>query len=273
MKKTIVFATGNPHKLQELKGIAGDCGIDFVLPPEGFDPVEDGKTFEENSLIKAREAARVSGLPALADDSGLCVEALNGEPGIYSARYAETPQKRIDKLLKELNEILRLKRHSERSEESHALKPQNDEIERRAKFVCAMTLVSADGEIIFQTIGECHGYIAKTQSGTNGFGYDPIFVPLTSPQPSPYKGKGAIVNEATPSCTNAGESSNKYNETSPLLQRYLVGEGTIVNEAIPSCTNAGEVRTMAELSEDEKNKISHRGNALRKVLEFINNNK
>lgn len=212
----IVFATGNPHKLQELKAIAGDCGIEFILPPEGFDPVEDGKTFEENSLIKAREAAKLSGLLSLADDSGLCVEALGGAPGIYSARYAQTPQKRIEKLLKELNEILRLKRHFECSKESQILQPQNEEIERKAKFVCAMSLVKPNGEILFQTIGECHGYIAEKQAGTNGFGYDPIFVPLLT------RSKGAI-------------------------------------------------KTMAELSEDEKNQISHRGIALRKVLEFLKN--
>ena len=186
----IVFATGNPHKLQELKAIAGNCEINFILPPEGFDPIESGKTFEENSYIKAKEAAKLSGNIALADDSGLCVEALNGEPGIYSARYAETPQKRIDKLL----DVLK------------------NEKNRKAKFVCSMTLVSPDGKIIFQTRGECHGHIAQKQAGTNGFGYDPVFVP------------------------------NGYNVT------------------------------IAELSENEKNAISHRGNALRKVLEYITNN-
>lgn len=186
----IVFATGNPHKLQELKAIAGDCGIDFILPPDGFDPVENGKTFEENSLIKAREAAKLSSEISLADDSGLCVDALNGAPGIYSARYDETPQKRIDKLLKNIK----------------------DKSDRKAKFVCSMSLVKPNGDIIFQTVGECHGNIAEKQAGTNGFGYDPIFIP------------------------------DGYNVT------------------------------MAELSEDEKNKISHRGNALRKVLEHIRNN-
>lgn len=98
----IVFATGNAHKLQEINEIAAGTNIEFILPPDGFDPVEDGKTFEENSLIKAREAARLSGMISLADDSGLCVEALDGAPGIHSARYAETPQARINKLLEEL---------------------------------------------------------------------------------------------------------------------------------------------------------------------------
>ena len=192
MKQTIVFATGNAHKLQEINEIAQGTDIEFVLPPDGFNPIEDGKTFEENSLIKAREAARLSGMISLADDSGLCVEALGGAPGIHSARYAETPQARIDKLLGVL---------------------QNEK-NRKAKFVCAMTLVDKDGNILFRTRGECQGEIAYKQSGTNGFGYDPVF--LT--KDTEYK------------------------------------------------------KTMAEMSEEEKNEISHRGRALRKVLEYLNNN-
>ena len=191
MKQTIVFATGNAHKLQEINEIAQGTDIEFILPPEGFDPIENGETFEENSLIKAREAARVSGMISLADDSGLCVEALGGAPGIHSARYAQTAQARIDKLLGVL---------------------QNEK-NRKAKFVCAMTLVDKDGNVLFQTRGECHGAIAYKQSGTHGFGYDPVF--LT--KDTEYK------------------------------------------------------RTMAEMSEDEKNEISHRGRALRKVLEYLNN--
>ena len=151
----IVFATGNAHKVQEVNDIAKGSGIEFELPPDGFNPLENGLTFEENSLIKAQEAARISGRISLADDSGLCVEALNGEPGIYSARYDTTPQKRIDKLLNNLTEVAN----------------------RRAKFVCAMTLVDKDGKTIRQEVGECHGKIAHTQTGNNGFGYDPIFIP------------------------------------------------------------------------------------------------
>ena len=193
----IVFATSNPHKLLEVNDIAKGSDIEFVLPPKGFDPIEDGTTFEENSYIKAKEAARLSGMIALADDSGLCVEALDGAPGIYSARYADTPQARIDKLLYAISE------------------KEN----RKAKFVCAMTIVNPDGEIVFQTRGECHGEIARKQSGTNGFGYDPVFIPTISLQ--------------------------------------------------------GQVQevTIAELSEEEKNKISHRGKALRNVLEFLKNYK
>ena len=183
----IVFATGNPHKLKEIQEIAGDTDIEFISPAEGFNPVENGKTFEENSYIKAKEAARVSKMMSLADDSGLCVEALNGAPGLYSARYADTPQARINKRLKEL--------------EPHK--------NRNAKFVCAMTLIDENGEIIFQTTGECQGKIAYKQAGTGGFGYDPVFLVENTP------------------------------------------------------------KTMAEMSEEEKNEISHRGRALRKVIEFL----
>ena len=183
----IVFATGNPHKLQEINEISKGAGIEFILPPVGFDPDETGSTFEENSFIKAKEAALLSKCIALADDSGLCVEALNGEPGIHSARYAETPQARIDKLLGNLTDVAN----------------------RKAKFVCAMTLVDEFGNILDKEIGECYGEIATEQSGTNGFGYDPVF----------------------------------------LVDGYGV--------------------TMAEMSEDLKNTISHRANALSKIISFI----
>ena len=198
----LVFATSNPHKLQEVNDIAKGSGIEFVLPPEGFDPIEDGTTFEENSYIKAKEASKISGMLALADDSGLCVEALDGAPGIYSARYADTPQARIDKLLNAMSE------------------KEN----RKAKFVCAMTIVNPDGEIVFQTRGECHGEIARKQTGTNGFGYDPVF----------------LINSTHSSFGNQLPDSEEV-----------------------------ESVTMAELSEEEKNKISHRGKALRNVLEFL----
>lgn len=186
-KMKIVLATGNIHKVQEVNDIAKDSQIEFILPPNDFNPIENGTTFEQNSAIKAKEASKVSGMISLADDSGLCVDALNGEPGIHSARYDTTPQKRIDKLLKNLNNTANM----------------------RAKFVCAMTLVDKDGNIIKQEIGECCGHITREQKGTNGFGYDPIFIP----------------------------------------------DGYDV--------------TMAQLSESQKNEISHRSRALRKMIEFI----
>lgn len=189
-KIKIVFATGNPHKLQEVNEIAQGSGIEFILPPDNFNPIENGKTFEQNSIIKAQEASRVSGQISLADDSGLCVDALDGAPGIHSARYDTTPQRRIDKLLKNLA----------------------DTDNRKAKFVCVMTLTDKDGNVLSQVTGECHGQIAKEQSGTNGFGYDPIFI--------------------------------------------VDGYGI----------------TMAQMSEDLKNKISHRAIALSKMIRFIQEN-
>ena len=99
----IVFATGNEHKLQEINEISKGSGIKFVLPSSDFNPIENGKTFEENSLIKAKEANKLTKKMSLADDSGLCVEALNGAPGLYSARYAGTQQEKIAKILNELN--------------------------------------------------------------------------------------------------------------------------------------------------------------------------
>lgn len=150
----IVFATGNLHKLQEINEISRDSGVEFILPPAGFNPAETGTTFEENSFQKAKEAALLSRTITLADDSGLCVEALDGAPGIYSARYAETPQDRINKLLTNLAPFTN----------------------RNAKFVCAMTLVDEFGNVLNKEIGECHGKIANVPSGINGFGYDPIFV-------------------------------------------------------------------------------------------------
>ncbi len=189
-KIKIVLATGNPHKLEEISEITNGSGIEFVLPSGKFDPIENGETFEENSVIKAKEASKISGQIALADDSGLCVEALNGEPGIHSARYDTTPQRRIDKLLKNLA----------------------DTANRKAKFVCVMTLTDKDGNILHQVKGECHGQIAKEQFGTNGFGYDPVF----------------------------------------LVNGYDI--------------------TMAQMSEELKNKISHRANALSKMIRFIKEN-
>ena len=184
----IVFATANPHKLQEVQEICGNCDIEFVLPKDGFNPVENGNSFEENSLIKAKEAYRVSKTYCLADDSGLCVDALDGAPGLYSSRYAGTQDEKIEKLLREMQ----------------------GKTNRKAQFVCCMTLLDENGNMIYQTIGKCLGSIVENRKGINGFGYDPIF----------------------------------------LVDGYD--------------------KTMAELTPEEKNKISHRAAALKNVLEFLN---
>ena len=152
----IVLATSNPHKVEEINAITKDLGVEFVLPPEGFDPIENGDTFEDNALIKAKEAHKLTNMPTLADDSGLCVDVLNGLPGIFSARYADTQQDKINKLLDELKDV-----SSER---------------RTAKFVCAMVLLDKDGNLLFSDRGECFGKIGFESKGLNGFGYDPVFI-------------------------------------------------------------------------------------------------
>ena len=98
MKQKIVLATANQHKLQEINAIAQKFEIEFVKVDDGFDPIENGETFEENAYIKAFEAAKLTGKIAFADDTGLCVEKLDGRPGIYSARYAPTQETKISKL-------------------------------------------------------------------------------------------------------------------------------------------------------------------------------
>ena len=183
----IVLASSNEHKVKEINAIVDGLGVEFMLPPKGFDPIEDGETFEENSFIKAKAAWDLGKTWTLADDSGLCIDALNGAPGIHSARYAETPQARIDRVLNEMQGVAN----------------------RSARFKCCMTLLNPEGEVAFAYTGICEGSIIESQRGVNGFGYDPIFL--------------------------------------------VEGAG----------------RTMAELSEEEKNEISHRGRALKEVIKYL----
>ncbi len=150
----ITLATGNSHKAEEINIIAKEYDIEFVVPEGEFNPVEDGENFLDNAYCKAKYASKIGNTEIfLADDSGLCVEALNGEPGIYSARYAETPKLRIQKLLSNMQNIKN----------------------RRAKFVCAMVVTDKNGNILFKTQQECLGYIMEKEKGEGGFGYDPIF--------------------------------------------------------------------------------------------------
>ncbi|MGP1613132.1 MAG: XTP/dITP diphosphatase [Catonella sp.] len=190
----IVFATGNEGKIKEIKEILADFSVEVVSMKEmniSTDVEENGTTFEENSLIKARAISKLTGLPALADDSGLEVDYLNGEPGIYSARYLGYD---TDYEYKNNYIINRLK--------------EAKVTERTARFVCVISLVLPDGRE-FVKKGVMEGQIGYEIKGENGFGYDPIF--------------------------------------------YLPKYG----------------KTSAELSSDEKNKISHRGKALRGMKEVI----
>ncbi|MDB9527439.1 RdgB/HAM1 family non-canonical purine NTP pyrophosphatase [Oscillatoria sp. CS-180] len=150
---TVIVATGNPGKLHEMQTYLTDLDWELALKPAEIDVEETGTTFLENACLKASEVAKATGEWAIADDSGLMVDALNGAPGLYTARYGRTDVERIERLLRELSEVSN----------------------RAAQFVCAIALSQPDGTIALQTEGTCPGEIADQPSGTGGFGYDPVF--------------------------------------------------------------------------------------------------
>lgn len=151
--KQLVVATGNPGKLQEMQRYLRDLPCLLVLKPSELDVEETGTTFMENARLKAVTVAQATGKYAIADDSGLTVAALNGAPGVYSARYANTDQERIARVLKELG----------------------DRSDRCAKFICAVAIASPNGTLVLEKEGTCEGEILSAPRGKNGFGYDPIF--------------------------------------------------------------------------------------------------
>ena len=193
----IILGTQNEHKICEMNLISKPYGVEFQMPDtkeKDFNPDENGETFEENAYIKAHAAYTCGGGELyLADDSGLCVDYLDGAPGIKSARYADTAEHRIEKLLDVMKDAKTLH-------------------ERGAHFECHHVLLDKDGEILNRTKGVCKGEIAFEKKGINGFGYDPVFIV---------------------------EKLNK---------------------------------TMAELSDVEKNLHSHRGKALSDMLVWLKHN-
>jgi len=157
----VVLASKNAHKLREISAITEKFNIELVLQSElglDLDVEENGTTFEENSYIKANAVMQATGLPALADDSGIAVDALNGEPGIYSARYG------FDDSLDDYGRLCLLLKNME----------QVPDDRRQAQFVCVITLVTPEGEVI-RARGEAHGILLRQTAGQGGFGYDPIF--------------------------------------------------------------------------------------------------
>jgi XTP/dITP diphosphohydrolase len=157
----VVLASKNKHKLVEISKITEKFDIELVLQSElgiDIDVEETGTTFEENSFIKAEAVMKASGLPALADDSGIAVDALNGEPGIYSARYG------FDDSLDDFGRLCLLLKNTENVPDG----------QRQAQFVCVITMVTPDGKVI-QARGEVHGELLRAPAGEGGFGYDPIF--------------------------------------------------------------------------------------------------
>ena len=191
----LIIASNNQHKIREIKSILADKFDDILsLREAGIDheTVEDGTTFMENALKKAREIAEISGAAALADDSGICAHALGGAPGIYSARYAGEDGGHGDDEAN--NDLL--------------LKNLEDKADRTAHYTCAMALCYPDGSEVTAE-GYMYGTVITERRGDRGFGYDPLFVPN------------------------------------------------------------GESRTVAEMTDEEKNAISHRANALKNLLEKL----
>ena len=157
----VVLASKNRHKLEEISKITQKFDMELVLQSDvgvDIDVEENGTTFEENSYIKAEAVMKATGLPALADDSGIAVDALNGEPGIYSARYG------FDESLDDWGRLQLLLKNMEHVPDG----------QRQAKFVCVITMVTPEGQTI-QARGEIHGELLREPHGKNGFGYDPIF--------------------------------------------------------------------------------------------------
>ena len=157
----VVLASQNKHKLTEIQAILSRFDMELVLQSElgvSIDVDESGSSFEENSEMKARAVMEATGLPAIADDSGLCVDVLGGAPGIYSARYGApdcvTDRDRLNYLLQNMRGV--------RSDE------------RTARFVCVITLLYPDGRKLVAR-GSCEGLIAFEPRGEDGFGYDPVF--------------------------------------------------------------------------------------------------
>jgi XTP/dITP diphosphohydrolase len=204
--RKLVIATNNPGKLREFRELLDGCGFQLVTPSQlgvPFSPEETGATFEENARIKAEEAARACGLPALADDSGLEIDALGGRPGVFSARYAGDD--RTDDTLTEQQQVQIV------LSEMEGLPDER----RGARFRCVIAVARPEGET--RTVdGVFDGRIGHEARGDHGFGYDPIFVVpelgLTSAELEPAR-KNAM--------SHRGQAARKARE----LLREMFGDG------------------------------------------------
>jgi len=151
--KNLFLASKNKGKIEEYKKLLAGVNCKLLLQPESLEIEEDGLTFRDNAIKKASEVSRKTNNFSIADDSGICIEALGGKPGIYSSRYAENDQKRIERVLRELDGV------------------QN----RSAFFIANICVCSPNGEVIIESEAKCHGNIILNPRGKSGFGYDPIF--------------------------------------------------------------------------------------------------
>lgn len=152
-QRTLVIASGNAGKIREFARLLSAVPLEVKPQPEGLDVEESGSTFAANARLKACAVAAATGAWALADDSGLSVDALQGAPGVFSARYAATDPERIARLLQELG----------------------DNPNRDAHFSAALCIAAPDGSVLAEVEGQCHGLITTAPRGDQGFGYDPIF--------------------------------------------------------------------------------------------------
>ena len=156
--KRLYLASKNQGKIEEYKKLLLDVNCRLLLQPESIEVEENGVTFRENAIKKASEVSKKTGNYAIADDSGICIDALDGKPGIYSSRYAENDQKRIEKVLTELD----------------------GEEDRGAFFMANICVCSPNGNVILESEAKCFGNIILKPRGKRGFGYDPIFEELSS---------------------------------------------------------------------------------------------
>lgn len=195
----VVLASKNAHKLQELQDILSAQGVEVILESAAGVDVEvkeTGTTFEENSLLKARAVMEASGLPAIADDSGLMVDALNGAPGVYSARYGGPG----------LDDVGRYRL---------LLENMRGVLDRKCRFVSAITLCMPSGDIVTAR-GECPGTLAYAPQGENGFGYDPIFF-----VPEKKKTFAQLTAEEKNAISHRGRALQLFQEK---LAAYLAGQ-------------------------------------------------
>ena len=155
---TLVIASGNAGKVREFGQLLEDLGLNTQPQPEGIEVEETGDTFAANARLKAEAVAQATGQWALADDSGLSVDALGGAPGVHSARYAATDAARIERLLQELSAA-----------------GAQDPTSRSARFTAALALADPSGQVVLEVEGHCPGQILTECRGAGGFGYDPIF--------------------------------------------------------------------------------------------------
>ncbi len=282
----LLFGTTNPGKLRELRRLVEGLDIRVISPDELGRPlpevVEDGRTFQENAAKKASAYALFSGLHALADDSGLCVDALGGAPGVHSARWSAlddglaSPACSLPQVAaRELGpELARAARDEANNDKLLAALAGTPDAGRGARYVAVLALALPDGSIAAQVEGTCSGRIGHVRRGSGGFGFDPLFFPdegaaekqpapscspLAPGQPPPAAPALVFPDEGAARCAVPGDRSAALRSArSPLAPgRPAPAEGE---------------RTMAELEPAEKDAISHRGaafRALRPVLERL----